>query len=100
MVLNVSAQSLPLVSTTAERRKVVEVGMRLLDRQKFIAVIESIFVARAIDQPEFVTLVALGLLKEPVHDPANGRYSSSGGNEHRIVTGLAEREHSVRPVKL
>jgi hypothetical protein len=74
--------------------------MRLFNVEKLVPVIESILVTRAIDQPEFVTLVALGLLKEPVHDPANGRYSSSGGNEHRIVTGLAEREHPVRPVKL
>src|SRR5450631_2412868 len=100
MVLNVSAQSLPFFSTTAERRKVVEVGMRLLDRQKFIAVIESIFVTRAIDQPEFVTLVALGLLKEPVHDPAKRCDPRASGDERRIVTGLAEREHPVRPVKL
>src|ERR1019366_8706041 len=83
MVLNVAAKPLPFVVTTAQSWDVVEVGMRLLDREKFIVVIESVFVTGAIDQPELMALVAFGLFKQPVHDPTKRGDSSAGGDEHR-----------------
>src|ERR1017187_2892903 len=100
MILNVSAKSLPPISRAAQCWDVAEVGMRLLDREKFIAVIESVFVTGAIDQPELMALVAFGLFKQPVHDPTKRGDSSAGGDEHRIVMRLAQREHPVRSVKL
>ena len=93
-------QPLPSVVAAAERRNVVEVGVSFLDRQEFVAVVESLFVARAIDQPVFLVLMAVGLIKEPMHHAAKRRNAGARGDEDRILMRLAQGEHPMRAMKL
>ena len=100
VVLNVASKSWPIVATAAQSRQVVEVGMRLFDGAKLIAVVEAVFVASAIHQPEFAILMPLGTIEKPMHHAAKGSDSRSCGDENRILVRLPQGEHAVGSVKL
>src|SRR5271165_411590 len=81
VVLDISSKSSPVLATATKSWQVMEVGMRLLDRAELVAVIEAVFVARSVYQPEFAAEVALGPLKEPVRHAAKGSDSCTSGDE-------------------
>src|SRR5271166_2436445 len=100
VVLDISSKSSPVLATATKSWQVMEVGMRLLDRAELVAVIEAVFMACSVHQPEFVAEVALGPFKEPMRHAAKGSDSCTSGNEHRILVRLPQGEHAVGSVEL
>src|ERR1022692_2631296 len=100
VVLHIAAAAGPQVAAAAERRHIVEVRVVARDALELVAIIEAVLVARAEDQPVFVSAIALRLLEEPMNDAADWRNASPSGDEDRVRAGLAQGEKSVRAVKL
>ncbi len=100
MVLHVSAQSVPAVRAAAKRWKIVEVGVSLLDRQKFVAVVKPGLIARAIQQPELAILMPLRLLKQPLRHSPHRSDTSTGRDKHGVLMWLTKSEHAVRPMEV
>ena len=77
----------------------MKIGMTPLHLLEFFAVVNAIFVARPINQPVLVPLVAVWIGEEPLRHAAKWRDARAGSNEEPFGSRLAHYEQSVRPVK-
>lgn len=100
MVLDVAATPGPVLAAAAKGADVVEVLVLPGELLKFFAVINIFFVPGAVEEPELVALVTLGVLEEPSQHAAKGRNPRAGGDEDGVLQLFMENEVPVRAVEV
>ena len=100
VVLNIAAQAGPAFVGTAERGKVMEVGITGGEGFEFFAIVELGFMARTVYAPDFLAFATIRstLREEPLHEAAHGGDTGAGGDEDGVGDGRAQDEVAMRAV--
>src|SRR5438477_10346151 len=81
MVLNVATQTPPPLAGTAERYQIMKIRVARRQLLKIIAIIDILFAAGAIDQPEIAPMRARRISKEPLRKSAHRRDPGAGADK-------------------
>src|SRR5450631_33453 len=99
MFLHVSSQPFPLWIGAAQRGKEMKLGMVGGEPFKLLAIINVLLAARAEEQPELASLMAVALGQQPMQHGAERRNPGSSGDEHGVAQRRAQNEITERPLK-
>src|SRR5205085_5080217 len=94
--LNVTAQSLPFRTASAERRKIIEVRMFSRELHEFLVIINIFFSAASEKQKESPALMAGRISQQPVQHGAERRNACPGCNQDGVAQWRTQNEIAKR----
>src|SRR5208337_1844475 len=99
MFLDVSAQALPLSSSTAQGGQKMKVGVFGSEMVKLLAIVNVLLAARTEKQPELASLMPIAFRQQPVQHGTEGRDPGSTRDKHSVAQRRAENEIAKWPLK-
>src|ERR1700678_2092211 len=99
MLLHISAQSLPFVAGTAERRQKMEVVMIGRQLIELCTIVEILLAPRAKQQPELTSLMTVVFREHPLQHRTKRSDPGSCGDEHGATRLRMQNETAKRSLK-